>query len=216
MTKTRPDLAYPIGLCARYMANPGIEHQKALAKIWKYLSHTSDLSLNYHSESPSITTYCDSDWGGDLATRRSTTGYISLYRGGAITWNSRLQRTVALSSCEAEFMALKEAIKEQLYITSVLLEIKPLIGQEISANIVYTDSQSAIDLAKNPLYHHRTKHIDIQYHFVREKFQEGISKLTYIPTGDQLADGLTKSIDQQKWLKLIEAIGLQKLTAPLN
>ena len=209
MTKTRPDLAYPVGLCARFMANPGPEHFKALAKVWKYLGNTWNLSLTYQSESP-ISTYCDADWGGDIATRRSTTGFICTYRGAAISWNSRLQRTVALSSCEAEFMALKEAIKEQLFIASITQELQPLIGA-IANNIIYTDSLSAIDLAKNPLHHHRTKHVDIQYYFVREKYLEGISQLTYIPTQQQIADGLTKSIDQQKWLKLLESLGLQRL-----
>jgi hypothetical protein len=208
MTKTRPDLAYPIGLCARFMANPGPEHFKALNKIWKYLCSTWDLSLHYQSESQ-LFTYCDADWGGDTTTRRSTTGFACLYRGGAITWNSRLQKTVALSSCEAEYMSLKEAVKEQVFIKSLLSELGSIIEEEILANTVYTDSQSAIELAKNPLYHHRTKHIDIQYHFVREKFQEGISQLTYIPTDQQIADGLTKSIDQQKWLRFIQGLGLQ-------
>ena len=97
-------------------------------------------------------------------------------------------------------MALKEAIKEQIFVRTILDELSHLIG-DISARIVYTDSQSAIDLAKDPLYHHRTKHIDIQYSFIREKFQAGISKLTYISTDKQLADSLTKPISQQKMVK---------------
>ena len=211
MTKTRPDLAYPIGLCARFMAKPGPEHFKALLKIWKYLSNTWNLSLTYQSDSQEVITYCDADWGGDITTRRSTTGYVTLYRGSTISWNSKLQHTVALSSCEAEFMALKEAIKEQLFIQSLLNELQPAIQEKITNNLIYTDSLSAIELAKNPLHHSRTKHIDIQYNFIREKYQQGISKLTYIPTQKQIADGLTKSIDQQKWLRLVNNLGLQQL-----
>ena len=210
MTKTRPDLAYPVGLYARFMSNPSLEHFKALEKVWKYLTHTWNFALVYQSPPQGVTTYCDADWGGDLATRRSTTGYFCTYRGGAIAWNSRLQRTVALSSCEAEFMALKEAIKEQLFIKSILSELQHLIG-DTTAETVYTDSKSAIDLAKDPLHHHRTKHIDIQFCFIREKYTEGISKLTYISTEEQPADGLTKPISQQKWLAFTRDLGLQRL-----
>ena len=117
-TKTRPDIAYATGLLSRYMANPGPEHFAALNKLWKYLASSPKLGLYYHSE-PELLGYCDSDWGGDMGTRRSTTGYIYLFRGSPIAWNSRLQKTVALSSCKAEYMALKEAIKEQQYLTAI-------------------------------------------------------------------------------------------------
>jgi hypothetical protein len=105
-------------------------------------------------------------------------------------------------------MALKDAIKEQLFITNLIAEIPHF---NALSNTLYTDSKSAIDLAKNPQYHHRTKHIDIQYHFVREKYQEGLTNLTYITTEQQLADGLTKPIDQQKLQKLREGIGLKRI-----
>ena len=160
ITKTRPNLAYLVGLYARFMSNPGLEHFKALEKIQKYLIHTWNFALVYQSPPQGVTTYCDVDQGGDLATRRSTIGYFCTYRGGAIAWNLRLQRTVTLSSYEAEFIALKEAIKEQLFIKSILSELQHLIG-DTTAETVYTDSKSAIDLAKDPLHHHRTKYIDI-------------------------------------------------------
>ena len=206
MTKTRPDLAYPIGLIARYMANPGPEHFKALERLWKYLAQTPKLGLFYHSDPLAVDGYTDSDWGGDIGTRRSTTGFIFLFRKSPVSWSSKLQKTVALSSCEAEYMALKEAIKEQLYIRAILAEIPYFKG--IGSKTLYTDSASAIELANNPVFHHRTKHIDIQYHFVREAYQEGLSQLTYIPTEGQLADAMTKPVDQAKWLRFIEAIGL--------
>jgi hypothetical protein len=206
MTKTRPDLAYPIGLLARFMANPGPQHFKALERVWKYIGQTPNLGLLYQSTPTSLLGYCDADWGGDIGTRRSTTGYIYLYRGTAISWNSKLQKTVALSSCEAEYMALKEAIKEQLYIRALTKEIPYL--RDLPSYTLYTDSHSAIELAKNPLFHYRTKHVDIQYHFVRENVQNQVTLLEFIPTEGQLADALTKTINQAKWLRFIKAIGL--------
>jgi len=207
-TKTRPDLAYSVGCLARYMSNPSLQHFKLLKKVWYYLEKTSDLGLLYHSDPSTLLGYTDADWGGDIATRRSTTGYIFLFRGSPISWQSKLQKTVALSSCEAEYMALKEAIKEQQYIKAILDEIGlPII---IESTTLYTDSNSAAELAKNPVYHARTKHIDIQYHYIRECIQTNLTKLNWIATEYQLADSLTKAISSDKWLKFIDGIGLSK------
>lgn len=208
-TKTRPDIAYITGLLSRFMANPGPEHFQALEKLWKYLAKYPKLGLNYHSE-PELLGYCDSDWGGDIGTRRSTTGYIYLFRGSPIAWSSKLQKTVALSSCEAEYMALKEAIKEQQYITAISTSIAFFRGLE-HPETLYTDSLSAIQLAKNPGHHHRTKHIDIQYHYVRQKVQEGKTNLIHIHTSEQPADYLTKAMPIPKWAGFIDAIGLKRL-----
>ena len=101
-------------------------------------------------------------------TRRSTIGYISLFRGGPLAWQSRRQRTVALSSCEAEYMALREAVKEQLYLTNIGKEL-PIFDTYIRGNEIYTDSQIAINLAFNPRHHQRIKYVDILYYFIRER-----------------------------------------------
>lgn len=150
--KTRPDIAYSIGLLARFMSNPGPQHLIALDHLWRYLANWSQLGLNYHHPTKAIQHYIDSDYGGDKSTRRSTTGYISLFRGAPISWQSKLQKTVALSSCEAEYMAIREAIKELIFISSIAKELA--IYTEISGQeTIYTDSQSAIDLALNPRYY---------------------------------------------------------------
>lgn len=206
-TKTRPDLAYSIGLLSRYMSNPSQIHFQALGKVWNYLYTYPDLGLTYQS-GPQIQAYCDADWGGDIGTRRSTTGLISLYRGAPLIWASKLQKTVALSSCEAEYMALKEAIKEQEYLKGLTNSIKEFFKAPEGLKTLYTDSLSALELAKNPGHHYRTKHIDIQYHFVREKVQTGACDLRYKPTEDQLADFLTKTISALKWTQILGAIGL--------
>ena len=210
MDKTRPDLAYPVGYLARYMANPSPQHFKLIKGVWEYLENVSELGLEHHSDPSSIYGYYDSDWGGDIGTRRSTTGYIFLFRGSPLSWNSKLQRTVALSSSEAEYMALKEAIKEQQYIKAILKEISALYSPiPIECLEIFTDSNSAIELAKNLIYHSRTKHVNIRYHYVRENVQNNTTKLSWIPTEGQLADALTKAISNDKWQRFIEDIGLK-------
>lgn len=188
------------------MSNPGTQHEKLLDKLISYLRGTQNRGLFYQSD-PNIIGYSDADWGGDTITRRSTTGYLYLFMNSPISWNSRLQKTVALSSCEAEYMALKEAIKEQVYIRTILQEIG--IFTPIKCDILYTDSNSAIELAKNPVFHNRTKHIDIQYHFVREKVINKETNLLFIPTTGQLADALTKPLSLDKFAKFISGIGLK-------
>ena len=148
--------------------------------------------------------YCDADWGGDYSTRRSTTGYVFLFGNSPISWSSKLQKTVALSSCEAEYMALKEAFKEQIWLFTLFRQL----GLSYSKQPIWTDSQSAMALARNPEHHARTKHIDIQYHFVREALQDKLIDMRYIPTNDQIADGLTKPLDPTKFGLFVKGLGL--------
>ena len=219
-TFTRPDLAFPINYLARFMANPSKDHLKALDIIWAYLLNTKDYGLEYNFQSTplNLVGYSDADCGGDSISRRSTTGIIFLLGTNkdkpiALNWLSKLQKTVALSSCEAEYMALKEAVKENLYLNNLIKElpyyIRDLFDKEIKT--IYTDSQSAIELAKNPLYHARTKHVDIRYHFVREKVLSDEIILKYHPTQSLLADGLTKPISNPKWLEFIQGLGLKQI-----
>ena len=211
-TKTRADLAYLVGLLARFMSNPGPQHFKILIKVWEYLASTKKYRLFYQSEPSAIQGYVDSDWGGDIATRRSTIGYIFLFRGTPLSWSSKLQKTVALSSCEAEYMALKDAIKEQQYIRGILCELSDFYNSITIENIdIFTDSNSAIELAKNPIYHARTKHVDIRYHYVRECVQNQSTRLNWTSIEAQLADGLTKAVPNDKWLRFIGEIGLKDL-----
>jgi len=165
------------------MSNPSMDHFKALDRIWQYLIGTKNHGLYYrviYNLKPNLLGYSDSDWGGDYNTRRSTTGYVFTYRSVAISWNSRLQKTIALLSCEAEYMALKETIKEHLWLKLLFKQIRQLLEDKEYNNTLYIDSQSAIELSKNLEHHSRTKHIDIQYHFVRENTLNGNINLKYI------------------------------------
>ena len=161
------------------------------------MAYSIDFATTYKLDFNSVFFgYCNSDWKGNFNTRKSITDYIFLFRNSPISWSSRLQRTVALSSCKAEYMALREAIKEQIYLKSLFSQI--LILKNQYSNRLYTDSQSAIELTKNPIHHNRSKHIDVQYHFIREAYLGSLSSLIYILIDKQLADPLTKAVDNLK------------------
>ena len=206
MTSTRPDLSFAVGQCARFMSNPSPEHFKALNRIWQYLNYSKKFTLRFCPQKLTLQGFVDADWGGDYTTRKSTTGYLFLFGNSAVSWSSKLQKTVALSSCEAEYMALKEGIKEKIWLECLCKQLD--IPRQDQQATLYTDSQSAIELAKNPEHHARTKHIDIQYHFVRQNVQNATVKLIYIPTNDQPADGLTKALDATKFGHFVKYLGL--------
>ena len=215
------------------MSNPSIEHYKYLDYLWGYILKTKDLELdltlhnssNYNqlefSKSINLLGSSDSDWGGDLVSRKSTTGNIFLLQfknsnyNIPISWLSKLQKTVALSSAEAEYMALKEATKESLYLQNFIKELITiikdynLINLFNSLNKIETDSLSAIELAKNPIYHARTKHVDIIYHFIRENLLNQKIDLIYKPTSILISNNLTKSTNDSKFNQFIKDINLK-------
>ena len=212
-THTRPDLAFSVYNCARHMSNPSKEHFTAVNRIFKYLNYTEENGLYFYSATaPILLGYTDADWGGDLTTRKSTTGYIFLFGNTPISWASKLQKSTALSSCEAEYMALKEAIKEYIYLISIYkqLDINKHLNLEEERFYLYSDNQPAIELANNPEHYSKTKHIDIQYHFVREKILEGIIDLNYIPTKEQKADIFTKALNTSTFNYLFKTLNISK------
>jgi len=215
--KTRLDIAFAVNYCARYMSNPGQEHIKALEKIWRYLLYKPNLGLSYNccGDNLYIKGYSDADWAGDLDSRRSTTGYIfslssDIGLNNAISWNSQLQKSVALSSCEAEYMAMKEAIKEAIYLANIFNYINSQLDLGYLYNIptILVDNESAIKLGQNPEFHKKSKHIDIQYHYIREAIQDNKVKLIYINTKRQLADLLTKNVNRTLFEEFIKLANL--------
>jgi hypothetical protein len=143
-----------------------------------------------------LTGYSDSDWGGDPDTRRSTTAYLFQFGGGPISWSSRLQPTVALSSAEAEYMAVCAATQESTYLRQLLEEFG---YPQVSATKIFEDNQGCIALARNPVLHKRTKHIEIRYHFIRERIESKQVQLEYVPTQKQLADIMTKALPKPQF-----------------
>jgi len=210
MLGTRPDIAYAVSSVSRYAANPTPAHMTAVKRIFSYLRGTIDLQLTFRGELTDLIGYSDSDWGGDPVTHRSTAGFVFNVGSGAISWSSKRQPTVALSTCEAEYQAQTQAAKEAVWLRSLLQDLNPT-EQTTYATIIYCDNQSAIALAKDPKFHPRTKHIAIQHHWVREKIAEQVVDLEYIQTNKQVADGLTKALPKDTFVAFREALGLESV-----
>jgi|SRR5579871_5521089 len=212
MLGTRPEIAFPISVASRYAANPTDNHISAVKRILRYLKGTLNYELVFRGSVSPLVGYTDADWAGDKDTRRSTSGYTFNIGSGAISWSSKRQPTVALSTCEAEYMAQTQAAKEAIWLKGLLVELSDMHNNELnpSAVILYGDNQGAIALAKNPVFHGRTKHIDIQHHFVREKVDSGDICLEYIPTEQQIADGLTKPLPRDRFEAFRKALGVEQ------
>ena len=205
MLGTRPDIAFAVGAVSRYSSNPGEGHWKAVKRILRYLKGTITYELTY-GEAATLQGYTDADWAGAIDDRHSTSGYVFKLSGGAITWSSKKQATVALSSTEAEYMGLCQATKEATWIKRLLIKLEHHQAND-SVNI-YCDNQGVIALAKNAVHHTRTKHIDVQYHFIREKVQKNEIKILYCGTEDMVADIFTKGLGKDKHNRFRDGLGL--------
>lgn len=166
MVCTRPDLAHGISILSRFMGNPGEEHWNALKWLLRYLKGTLDLGLVFKFDKRGIMLkgFTDSDFAGDRDNRKSTSAYFFTLCNIAISWKSQLQKIVALSSTEAKYIAASDAVKEGIWLGRLLNELS-FVDENA---ILYSDNQSTIHLSKNPMFHDRTKHIDIKYHFIRD------------------------------------------------
>ena len=195
MICTRPDLAYAVGTVSRFLSNPGREHWNAVKWIMRYLRGTSNLKLCFGNEKPVLVGYTDSDMAGDIDSRKSTSGYLITFTGGAVAWQSRLQKCVALSTTESEFIAITEACKELLWMKKFMQEL----GFIQERYVLFCDSQSAIHLGKNSTFHARSKHIDVRYHWIRDVLDAKLLELEKIHTDDNGADMLTKALPRGKF-----------------
>jgi len=211
MLGTRPDIAYAVSVVSRFAANPDQSHKAAVTRILRYLRKTVNYVLVFKGTLSDLAGYTDADWAGDLSTRRSTSGFIFSVGSAVISWSLKLQPSVALSTCEAEYIGQTNATKEAIWLKRLLDEVRPELGLQAQATVIYCDNQGAIALAKNPQFHARTKHIDIQHHFVREKVNEGLVQLKYIDTNEQVADGLTKALDKARFERFRRDIGLESM-----
>jgi hypothetical protein len=208
MTGTRPDISWTVSKLSQFLENYDESHVTATKRVLRYIKNTIMYSLLFSRNTDSqLTGYCDADWAGDINDRRSTTGYVfKLGNGGApISWNTKKQTTVALSTCESEYMSLCEATKELLYLRAFVLALNI---PQIEKNIVYSDNQGAISLTvPGKMQHKRTKHIDVRYHFVKE--QKDI-EYKYIHTKENLADILTKPLGKEAHAYLVEKLPMER------
>lgn len=206
MVCTRPDLAYAVGALSQHSATPGPDHLVAMKRAYRYLSGTRGATLVFDGsiKNQKLVGYSDSDWAGDPIDRRSIAGHAFLIGNTAISWSSKKQQTVALSSTEGEYMSTTMATCEAIFLRRLCNEL----GFEQSATTIFVDNQSAMDLARNPVHHSRTKHIEVRHHFIREKLESGEVTLEYKPTADQTADIFTKPLPAVKFLKFRDDLGI--------
>jgi hypothetical protein len=207
MVCTRADLAYSVGALSQHSAAPGPEHLSAIKRVFRYLAGTRDAVLVYDGsvKNQDLVGCSDSDWAGDPIDCRSIAGYAFTIGRTAVSWASKKQQTVALSSTKGEYMASTIATCEAIYLRRFLNEL----GLAQPAVTLLLDNQSAMHLARNPVHHSRTKHIDIQHHFIREKLESGDIKLEYIPTADQIANIFIKPLPIVKFAKFQSDLGIR-------
>ena len=202
---THPDIAFAVATVARFSANPGMAHWHAVKRIFRYLVGTRDLWLTYGESRRTLVGYADAD-GSMTEDRRAITGYAFLIDGGAISWSSKKQEIVSLSTTESEYVAATHGMKEALWLRNLLAEVfEPLTD----ATTLFSDNQSAIALTRDHQFHARTKHIDVHYHFIHWVVENGALRLVYCPTADMVADVLTKALPSPKVKHFAECLGLR-------
>ena len=210
MVGTRPDIAFAVGLLGRYSQAPTEHHLQMAKRVVRYLKHTKRAHIRYRHDTHktdksdiNVTIFIDADYANDISDRRSITGYLSLINDSPVSWTSKKQQTVALSSTEAEYMAASEGVREALWTRRLLQELSYVFHAPLT---IREDNNSTIHISQNPIHHARTKHIDVRHHFIRECVQSGDVQMTHIPTQDQLADILTKALVKVKHYSIADRI----------
>ena len=189
------------------MSKPSQSHWKCAKRVLRYIKGSLNVGLKFDASSQTavdVIGFTDADWAGDVDERKSTSGYVFRICGGTISWRSKRQEIVALSSTEAEYIALSFAAQELMWLRSFLKDL----GYEQQSNLLYEDNQGAIALSKNPENHSRTKHIDVRYHFVRDLVNKTKIQIQYCPTNVMLADLMTKGLPRQRYEELCKKLGI--------
>ncbi|KAL6323545.1 hypothetical protein AAG906_039125 [Vitis piasezkii] len=208
MVCTRPDIAYAIGVVSHFLSNPGRHHWEAVKWIMRYLRGTSKLKLTFGGGKPILVGYTDSNMARDVDNRRSNSGYLMTFSGGAVSWQSRLQKCVALSTIETEYITAAEACKELLWMKCFMQEL----GFKQQRYVVYCDNQSVIHLSKNSTYHARSKHIDVRYHWMRDALNDNLFEIEKIHIDNNDSDMLTKTLPREKLGVCYSIAGMRRKT----
>ena len=192
-TCTRPDLSMAVSTLSRFCSNPGKAHWEAARRVLRYVKGTMGEGLVYkRGEALPVWGYSDASYGTCLDTFRSRSGWVFMSAGGAVSWGSKLQEVVALSSCEAEYMGLTYAAQEGIYLRQLQDELEEgAKGRKESLQLL-ADNQASIKLANNPVFHKRSKHIAIKWHWIRERVENGEVEVDFVGTREMAADMLTK------------------------
>ncbi|GJR58078.1 retrovirus-related pol polyprotein from transposon TNT 1-94 [Tanacetum coccineum] len=209
LTSSRPDIVQAVCYCARYQARPTEKHLKEVKWIFRYLRGTINMGLWYPKGSGfELTAFSDADHAGCVDTRKNTSGGIQFLGDKLVSWMSKKQNSTAMSSAEAEYMALSASCAQVMWMRTQLQDY----GFNYNKIPLYCDSQSAIAISCNPVQHSRTKHIHTRYHFIKEQVENGIIELYFVRTEYQLADMFTKALSEDRFQYLVRRIGMRCLT----
>ncbi|KZV22301.1 Cysteine-rich RLK (receptor-like protein kinase) 8 [Dorcoceras hygrometricum] len=212
LSHTRPDIAFAVSLVSQYMHSPCQGHLDAVYRILRYLKLTPGRGLFFaKTDDRSVSAFTDADWAGSISDRRSTSGYCTMVWGNLVTWRSKKQSVVARSSAEAEYRAMAHGLCELIWIRRVLQELKMDVPHPMQ---LFCDNKSTISIAHNPVHHDRTKHVEVDRHFIKEKLDAGLIIIHYIPTSNQLADILTKGLPEPSHEVLVGKLGLINIYDP--
>jgi hypothetical protein len=205
---TRPDIAYIVGVLGRYLSNPGMDHWKAAKRVLRYLKRTRDYMLTYRrSESLEIIGYSDSDFAGCQDSRKSTSGYIYLLAGGAVSWRSAKQTLVASSTMAAEFVACYEASNQGIWLRNLVTGLRIVEGIERPLKL-FCDNKSAVLYSNNNRSSTKSKHIDIKFLVVKERVQSGQISIEHLGTNSMIADPLTKGLPPKVFHEHVAHMGV--------
>lgn len=206
LTATRPDLMYSVNLVSRYMEAPREQHLLAAKRILRYVQGTKEYGIQYwRGGEERLVGFVDSDYAGDEDDRKSTSGYLFLYGEGAVSWASKKQPIVTLSTTEAEYVSAANGACQAVWLRNIL---KSIGCDQKEATVLFCDNSSTIKLAKNAVLHGRSKHIQVRYHFIRELVGDEVIEMEYCSTQDQVADIMTKAVKLEVFEKLRGYMGV--------
>jgi hypothetical protein len=212
LTNTRPDICFAVNTLSQFLVEPRRVHLVAAKHVMRYLKGTMDYGLSYDGDHDfTLSGYTDADWAGSVADRKSTSGCCFSLGSAMISWQSRKQSSIALSTVEAEYIAACSASCEAIWLRKLLTGLFDL---EMRATAILCDNQSCIKMTENPVFHDRSKHIEIHYHFIRDMVQRGALKLQYISTDEQVADVLTKPLSRVKFEHFRDKLGIVRKDPP--
>jgi hypothetical protein len=211
MTATRPDLAYTMSRLSKFFEQPSEMHANAAKRVLRYLKGTTGKGIKYNGNGV-FAGYTDADFAGDVDDRKSTGGFVFILHGGAVSWKAKKQALPALSTVEAEYIAGAEATKEAVSLGRLLHRDLGMQLSTVIPTLLHFDNQGAMALASNNgNAHNRTKHIDVKWHFIRAYIENGLIKVSYLPTAVMVADIMTKALAKERHLQHMHAMGMQAL-----